>query len=36
MRYVTGASHLLQIPLAEAIITNKDKGYYYYKQLLWL
>jgi len=26
VRYLSGASHVMQLPLAEVILTNKDKG----------
>ena len=27
VRYLSGANHILPLPLAEVILTNKDKGY---------
>ena len=27
VRYLSGANHIMMLPLAEVILTNKDKGY---------
>jgi len=27
VRYLSGANYILQLPLAEVILTNKDRGY---------
>ena len=28
VRYLSGANHILPLPLSEVILTNKDKGYH--------